>query len=306
MVTPILVHHDRLSARDKDGISSALSNRVLIAGWAAVLVASDLDYIIARVAGLDLPHWTPLPRAAALLVLALIIPRSGRLVHARGFVLALATFVTGHCVVDVIQRSVPWFTGTPHAWRMLVRVFLRLIPAALMGLTLVGSQLSRSDLFLGWGDLRARASLPFVRGARWSLLSPVLLLFTSAILVLQLCLVSHSSERFHPTALVWAIPAAVLFAIVNASWEEFCFRCILLARGVRAFGVSQAVAATSLLFGLAHYGGHPSGFSGVVMASFLAWILARSMVDTRGWGWAWLLHFAQDVIIFSAVVVTGA
>jgi len=42
------------------------------------------------------------------------------------------------------------------------------------------------------------------------------------------------------------------------------------------------------------------------MAGFLGWLLARSVVDTRGVFWAWFLHFLQDVVIFTAVVLTVA
>jgi len=42
------------------------------------------------------------------------------------------------------------------------------------------------------------------------------------------------------------------------------------------------------------------------MAGFLGWLLARSVVDTRGMFWAWFLHFLQDVVIFTAGVLSLA
>jgi hypothetical protein len=39
------------------------------------------------------------------------------------------------------------------------------------------------------------------------------------------------------------------------------------------------------------------------MAGFLGWLLARSVVDTQGMFWAWFLHFLQDVVIFTAMIL---
>ena len=52
----------------------------------------------------------------------------------------------------------------------------------------------------------------------------------------------------------------------------------------------------------AHYG-IPYGVVGVAMAFALGWLLARSMVETRGLFWAWFIHFCQDVIIFSFLAI---
>jgi membrane protease YdiL (CAAX protease family) len=204
-----------------------------------------------------------------------------------------------------VQANVGWFSPASRAQRMFIGVFLTLIPAALMALTLMRSGISRHDLYLTKGDLAAPATLPIVRGARWNVIAPWLLILISGGLITQLWIISNASRHLRPSVLLVGLPAAVVFAAVNASCEEFRFRCVLLARGTRCIGAAHAVAATSLLFGLAHFFGHPAGFTGVVMAAFFAWVLARSMLDTRGWRWAWLLHFMQDVIIFLMVLMTG-
>ena len=45
------------------------------------------------------------------------------------------------------------------------------------------------------------------------------------------------------------------------------------------------------------------GVVGVLLATFLGWILAKSMQETRGLFWAWFIHFWQDVWIFSFMAV---
>lgn len=34
------------------------------------------------------------------------------------------------------------------------------------------------------------------------------------------------------------------------------------------------------------------------MTGFLAWLLGKSMLETRGIGWPWFIHFLPDVVIF--------
>lgn len=58
---------------------------------------------------------------------------------------------------------------------------------------------------------------------------------------------------------------------------------------------------SALIFGIIHYWRNPGGFPGVILAGFLAWFLAKSILETKGIFWAWLIHFLQDVIIFSAL-----
>jgi hypothetical protein len=57
-----------------------------------------------------------------------------------------------------------------------------------------------------------------------------------------------------------------------------------------------------VVFGTVHYFGIPGGPTGALMAGFLAWLATRSILDTRGIGWAWLLHFVQDVLIFTVTL----
>ena len=276
-----------------------------IIAWVVVLFASDLNVVIAQAIGVHIPAWASLVRAAVLVVIALAVWRSDRLPYLHAFVLALAAFLAGDWLQWRIESSVAWFQTAARAYGMLARVFLTLIPAALMALTVIGSGLSRRDLFLVRGDVRAHTNLPCLRRARWSVVGPALLLAMSATLIVQLWVVSHTSGHFRSVILLMGLPAAILFAAINASCEEFRFRCILLAHGARSVGVAHAIGATSLLFGLAHFGGHPSGITGMTMTAFFAWVVARSMVDTGGWAWAWLIHFVQDVIILLMVLMTG-
>jgi hypothetical protein len=37
------------------------------------------------------------------------------------------------------------------------------------------------------------------------------------------------------------------------------------------------------------------------LAGFLGWFLAKSIGETHGFFWAWLIHFLQDVVIITGL-----
>lgn len=65
-------------------------------------------------------------------------------------------------------------------------------------------------------------------------------------------------------------------------------------------------ALSMVVFGGVHYFGTPppGKIPGVLLAGFLGWFLSKSIHETKGFFWAWLIHFAQDVIIMTALFLT--
>ncbi len=61
---------------------------------------------------------------------------------------------------------------------------------------------------------------------------------------------------------------------------------------------------SAAIFGGVHFFGTPGGVLGVFMAGFMGWLLAKSVLETRGFGWAWFIHFLQDVVIMFALLGT--
>jgi membrane protease YdiL (CAAX protease family) len=187
---------------------------------------------------------------------------------------------------------------------MYADALLAIFPSLLIALTLIGSGLSRREIYLTRGNLAAR-----VKGlgpVRWFVLAPAVMLFMIDGLSEQLRLILETSgaarATLHP---IWTalIGRSLTFAAVNAFNEEFRFRFVLLARGKRAFGPSAALWMTSLNFGLAHWiSGHPGGPTGAVSATLFALLLCRSFYDTEGGVWAWLMHAGGDIIIFATVL----
>jgi len=40
---------------------------------------------------------------------------------------------------------------------------------------------------------------------------------------------------------------------------------------------------------------------GIQVAGIVGWFLAKLMLETRGFFWAWAIHFVQDLIIFTGI-----
>jgi len=287
--------------------------RVLLIGvaWVAVLLASSLPFIIWRafLRHNEAPTRIPILQLVSLGVVLAVSFGSSSVRPLRGMVLALVAFVLGDWIRYAIENTsavVRWSKAAPQYQWIFLDSVIALIPGVLIALTLVGSGLKRQDVFLVRGNVAAPSRMPFGLGpVRWSSLGPILIAVLSVPLAMQL--IATSRPELSPIKkVIGHLPVILTFAIVNAASEEFRFRSVLLARIRPVFGNGHALLLTSALFGLGHWFGHPSGPAGVVMAGIAGWLWGKSMIETNGFFWAWLIHGIQDVIILTFVVLATA
>ncbi len=118
--------------------------------------------------------------------------------------------------------------------------------------------------------------------------------------VLLLGGVTYEFTAYDPETLAVLVPAILVAAAMNAFTEEAVFRAIPAAELAEALGKSRALLVMAAFFGLAHYYGTPGGPLGVLMTGFLAWMLAKSMLETRGIAVAFLVHWILDIVIVAA------
>lgn len=178
------------------------------------------------------------------------------------------------------------------------------VPTLLLVLFRVGRR-SRRELQLTWGDSAAIASLdPYTlwRRPAWRRLGP-----------LWAVLISVGTL----TAMFYAIPpeAGMLSSAAGPPHRPTTGGHEHVERGVpvpqraarsAACPVRQGAGATAdsgLLRAGAHYYGNPPALSGMLLATFLGYLLGKSMLATTGSRWAWLIHWLQDIIIFSFLVM---
>ena len=100
-------------------------------------------------------------------------------------------------------------------------------------------------------------------------------------------------------SLLWSIP----FSMANAFSEEAIFRIGIISPLYGIFSVSIIILISGIVFGAPHYFGMPSGVVGALMAGFLGWLLALSLIETQGLLIAWAIHFAQDVVIITSMIL---
>ena len=93
----------------------------------------------------------------------------------------------------------------------------------------------------------------------------------------------------------------ILFSITNSFCEEMIYRLGVVSPLKGLLSPMVIFIISAVLFGIPHLAGMPSGVVGAVMAGLLGLVLAKSVYETNGLFWAFLIHFLQDVIIFSSL-----
>lgn len=291
-------------------VASSHRLALIVTCWFATLLASVLPLIIWQQFTNNIPSWLTGIQIGGLFLLLLCAFLWAPLKAIRGFLLGLIAILLGW---EVLQGLV---TGTT-VWTSFVRgasvgIFLigynlvRLIPGVLMALTLIGSGLGRRELFLRKGDLKAANPLHTLFRAKlaisWISLGIVFILVAGLVLPIYLTITIRPNVGMFERVLI-NLPIILICAIVNSANEEFEFRAVLLARLTPLLGNRQAIWITTVLFGLQHYYGQPSGLIGVLLAGIAGLFWGLSMIETKGCAWAWVTHFVQDAVIFSFLIM---
>lgn len=288
----------------------AAATRVIV--WVAVIIGSSLAEIIARVCFHAAPWWLGCVQVAILTLAGVAALVSQRFRVIGRFLLAVAALrLCWYLVAPKLGESdfVKQLTADA-SWgaRLFVARSLPVAGAMLMAFTLVGKNIRRHGAFLRVGRLSAPVeAMPYL-GVRhsfpWTVFGPALLgVFGIALPAFLYVTVRPNFAAAHRVWEAW--PWILATAALNAANEEFQFRCVLLAHLRPVVPVAEAMLLTATLFGIGHFFGQPSGPIGVLMAGFAGWIWAKSMVETGGSGWAFLIHMVQDVVIFSFLAMAA-
>jgi membrane protease YdiL (CAAX protease family) len=280
--------------------------------WSAV-IGSALPEIIWQESGHRMSFWfTAIESLVIVLVAIAVLPLSRFRGLARFlFALAALNFAWDFLAPALGRTDLIHSLSENTSWG--ARLFIGRLPTLcgilLLGLTLIGSRITRHDLFLARGNLSAPTQpIPWV-GLRkpipWTVFGPALLVVFGVALPLFLYFTVYPDFTV-PGRILRCLPWILVVAALNAANEEFQFRSVLLAHLRNLISPAEAALLTAVLFGLGHYYGQPSGPLGVVMAGVAGWVWARSMIETRGFVWAFFIHMVQDIVIFSFLAVATA
>lgn len=282
------------------------SQGTLILAWAIMLVTSHLPDVIWRevIGGTGWLIWPKVGLLGAIIVASLLWTPLRPL---RPFAVILAVvFVASEIFTGLSRTSLwqSWFggDGAPFSVAMLSIQLQRMAVAWTVIVALIVMGYRRQQCYLTVGHLDAPAAPVRLFGMRnaepWTRFGRNFAIFVSMGTLIFLFI----SARPEPAALLGVLPAlpiVLLLAAMNAFSEEAPYRAALLGVLNGALTPGQAVGLSAVFFGIGHYYGVPYGLVGVVMATFLGWLLGKAMIETKGFFWAWFIHFLQDIWIFS-------
>jgi hypothetical protein len=137
-----------------------------------------------------------------------------------------------------------------------------------------------------------------------------LMVLTSGVLVLYQLLahpdVSELGSRFPFGLLGGVVLAGLIFAVVNATFEEVVFRGILFDALEAQWNQGMALVVTALIFGLGHRTGYPPGPAGIALAALYGLLLGLLRVWVGGLALPILAHITADATIYALLVHAGA
>eukprot|EP01083_Nonionella_stella_P298949 1014517_1 len=100
------------------------------------------------------------------------------------------------------------------------------------------------------------------------------------------------------------LPYIVLFSLCTSFTEEMISRFGVISPLYGMIDDDKIHLLCAAVFGIPHYFGIPGGAIGSLMAAYLGYNGSKAIVETKGIAMAWFMHFVQDVVIYSAMLLT--
>jgi membrane protease YdiL (CAAX protease family) len=296
------------------GLSTSASKRMsfplAIAVWPAMLLISLLPDILLKELTGSKPAWLYWAKVGLLGVLLLGSLFTNWLKPLRFFFSTVLIIYLLDWGVARVYESLAyqnWFAGSNAFIRQVAPTVLPRATTALLLTTILWIQThSFSRFFLVKGELDAPAKpIPLIldRPPSWKVLGPAISLAMCLGLIVFSFIFGTIPSVGSLVNVLPLLPFVLLFAAANAFGEEMLYRAPWLAGLEIPLGAVQALLVTATYFGISHYYGVPYGILGCIMAFIAGWLMGKSMLETRGFFWAWIIHFWMDVVIFLFVAI---
>jgi membrane protease YdiL (CAAX protease family) len=294
-------------------LQSSLDKRwLIIFAWLSILFISDLpDIIISSVTG-QVPQFLFYCKVGFLVFFLGLCFLWRKIRPLRPYAIIMLVFFLALTVSDWVRTST-WWSGLisetePSFFLGYLRPYVRDIGVALIVIIALWIiKKHRKDFFLTPGQLDAPIEpvrwLGIRQGGSWKSFGWIFALI-AAVAVAIPTLIALKLTPAILSRVIPSIPAIFIFAAINAFTEEVYFRTTLLSTLPDVIGKNHALLMNAVFFGLAHFlYGSPPGIIGFLMTGFLAWILGKSMLETKGVFWPWFIHFLPDIVIFFSYAI---
>lgn len=289
------------------------NKRLLIfSTWLSILLVSDLPDIISHAVFGQIPGWLFWVKVGFLALFFGLCSLWKNIRSLRPFVFVMLVFFVALAVSNWVKTSA-WWKGLISEKRVsfalaYLRPYIRDIGVTLVVIAALWiAKRRRSEFFFVKGQLDAPIEpirwLGIGQGKSWRIFGWIFALAAALLVAVPTLLAMRPS----PDVLLRAarsFPAILLFAAINAFNEEMYYRATLLSTLPQVIGKNYALLINVVFFGLAHYlYGSPAGIIGFLMTGFLAWIIGKSMLETKGLFWPWFIHFLPDLVIFYSYAI---
>lgn len=275
--------------------------------WLIVAMIALPPILVPYVNGDDLSFWHGEMVSILLLGGALVAARRWRVLRAlRPFIIVwISYFIASVALFALLDATgyLAWTERTPKYRWVTLTVLLIGIPSLVMLGAARTLGYGRTELRLTRGDMRARGRIPWrPQDASWMRLGLFSIAATVAGAAIWVSITAHDTGAEFGLLLAW-LPLGLLFAALNAAQEELRFRIIPLTTLEAAVGSEAAIWMTAAVFGFAHWSGAtPAGPLGTIYNALIGAWLAKSILETRGVAWAWIIHALGDVALFIVLV----
>lgn len=280
---------------------------MIAAAWGVMLCASILPEVV-TIELLHIPQqlaWITWGRLVALAGFTAVCWLWQPIRPLWKYAIILLIFAAGQELMTWMGKTAVWQNGVNTIQTPFVRDYLGVqfkklgaTTIVLIGLFVLGFR--RKDVFLVRGQLDAPITpvwwLGFPRPESWVSFGLKWIIFLSIGMVILLALFGTIHLQSLATAL-GLMPSILLISALNAFNEEVTYRSAQLGSLEPAVGTQQAWWITAVLFAIMHYYSAVNRVAGVLLTVFMGWMLAKAMLETRGFFWPWLIHSTQDVII---------
>ena len=296
----------------REGLVNVLKRRFFIA-LILILFASLLPDILLRELTGQIPALLPYVKLVVLVIVFIICLKIDKLKEFSDYSLILAVIIATEILTKTILASEFWLSKFDHSTfvgNFGSSILLKLVAIVPIILALFATLRVPSRFYLCKGDLSVKADKIFgivdknrISWGKLAMISAILISLGTFLLILVT--VTGFSRPEGMDRFLSYLPLIILLALVNSFAEGIVFRHSILGTLTNKLPKEQVILIAAIFFGLAHYYGAPSGIIGVIMSCLLGWYLCRAKYETGGFVAPWIIHFAQDVVIFSSLILFG-
>lgn len=280
--------------------------------WGLALLISDLPDVIWNAVTGEIPDWLFWGKVGVLITGCALSLAWKRLRPLWQFTIVMLVFYLALAFTSFIRNGDWWQSrfggenvsfGVGFLGIFLLDTFVAL--TVLLTLWLIFRK--RSAFFLVKGQLDAPIEpvrwLGIGKGESWHTFGWIFAICAMVIVAIPTILSLRPSGEVLLNAASF-LPIVVLCAAINAFNEESYFRLSMLSTLTDIIGKTHALLITIVFFGLSHWlYGSPPALLGFMLTGFLAFLMGKSILETKGLFWAWLIHFLPDVAVFASYAI---